>query len=526
MLAKPDWTATDHADWLDKRHRMNRLDDSVDLALTMSYLHLPDGQRRLLRLLALHPGNDADIYAAAALIAADTAVTGTDIATLVRQHLLLHDSDGRYALHDLVRVFAAQRAADEERGTDQHAALTRLFDHYVAVAAAAAAALFPADLNRYPDLPAPAPPAPDVTAADAAREWLERERPVLVAAAAHMAEHGWSRHITALSVVLFRYLAHSYAMDALIVHGHAREASRRAHDLRGEAYARYGLGVAYGQVGLNSIAVEHLEGALALFTEVQDVHGQARALDSLGAIEGRRGRYQAAGERHRRALELFGQAADPAGEARALTNLGTAEERLGRLDLAVTHRQDAARLFARIGDQSGEAYALGNLAEAELKLGRLAAALTHNERALALYRRVGIRAGEAWTLVGLGDVHAALEDHPAAEGWYERALALFEEVGEPAGLARTLNGLAGLALTRGDASSALRLHRAAFETADEAGEPNETARAHIGLGAAHTSVDDLDRARAEYARALALLDRVDDTVAAELRAILRRADDR
>ena len=64
-----EWTLTDHADRLDERHRERRLDTAVELALSLSYQDLAAPQR-LLRLAALHPGQDFDGYAAATL--ADT----------------------------------------------------------------------------------------------------------------------------------------------------------------------------------------------------------------------------------------------------------------------------------------------------------------------------------------------------------------------------------------------------------------------------------------------------------------------
>ncbi|HEX6682671.1 MAG TPA: NB-ARC domain-containing protein, partial [Candidatus Limnocylindrales bacterium] len=78
MRTATGWTLTDHADRLDERHREQRLDSGVELALGISYEHLPPEHRRLLRLLALHPGPDFDGYAAATLAGADngTAVEG------------------------------------------------------------------------------------------------------------------------------------------------------------------------------------------------------------------------------------------------------------------------------------------------------------------------------------------------------------------------------------------------------------------------------------------------------------------
>ncbi|GIF21829.1 hypothetical protein BJ973_004722 [Actinoplanes tereljensis] len=131
----PGWTLTDHADRLDERHRDRRLDTAVELALDLSYRHLPADQQRLLRLAALYPGHDLDAYAVGALagIAVDAAREG--LARLGADHLLEPAGPGRYTFHDLVRVFAAVRAGEQERPGDRRAALTRLRDHYRAATA-------------------------------------------------------------------------------------------------------------------------------------------------------------------------------------------------------------------------------------------------------------------------------------------------------------------------------------------------------------------------------------------------------
>ncbi|WP_328473356.1 NB-ARC domain-containing protein [Actinoplanes sp. NBC_00393] len=125
MQSTPGWTLTDHADRLDERHHDRRLDTRVELALQQSYQRLPPDQRRLLRLLALHPGPDVDAYAAAALADTDRATAQTLLCCLRRDHLLVQTAPGRYTFHDLVRAYAVTRAHDEDPPPERRAALTR-----------------------------------------------------------------------------------------------------------------------------------------------------------------------------------------------------------------------------------------------------------------------------------------------------------------------------------------------------------------------------------------------------------------
>jgi hypothetical protein len=124
MQAKRGWSLTDHADWLDERHHDRRLDTGVELALNMSYQHLPADRQRLLRLLALGPGHDLDAYAAAALAGTDLDTAQTHLRRLHDDHLLQQGVPGRYTFHDLVRTYATTKAHDEDRRPERRTALT------------------------------------------------------------------------------------------------------------------------------------------------------------------------------------------------------------------------------------------------------------------------------------------------------------------------------------------------------------------------------------------------------------------
>ncbi len=129
MRDRPGWTLTDHADWLAERRRSGRLDPGVQQALDVSYRNVSCRGRGLLRLLAHHPGPDFGEYAAAALTGLSPEQAGQGLRELGRHHLLRPAGAGRWAMHDLVRVYATGRSADEDRRADRRAALTRLFDY-------------------------------------------------------------------------------------------------------------------------------------------------------------------------------------------------------------------------------------------------------------------------------------------------------------------------------------------------------------------------------------------------------------
>jgi tetratricopeptide (TPR) repeat protein len=521
----PGWTLTDHADRLDERRRTRRLDTGVELALDLSYQQLPEGQRRLLRLAALHPGQDLDAYAAAALTESDLDTTRTRLHDLCHDHLLQQSTAGRYTLHDLVRAHAVGKATDEDPPPARRAALTRLFDYYLATAAAAMDTLHPAEAHRRPRIPPATTPTPVLVDPDTARAWLDTERPTLVAVAAHTATHGWPTHTTRLSATLHRYLEGGHHTDALTIHGHARDAAQHDNDLTGQAHALTNLGIAHLLQGRYGPAAEHLQQALHLFRQAGDPIGQARALGNLGSVEVRLGRYQPATDHFQQALTLCRQGGDCTGEAIALGNLGDVEVRLGRYQPATDHHEQALTRFRQTGNRNGQAWALGNLGDAEVRLGRYGPAAEHLQQALTLYRQLGNRSGEAGTLAILGTLYTHLGQPTQATEHLQQVIAMFRETGQRDGEASALNGLGEAAHTAGRHADALTHHTAALTIATDTDDRDQQARAHTGLGHAHHTLNNPAHARHHYQHALALYTDLGTPEADRIRAHLATVKD-
>jgi tetratricopeptide (TPR) repeat protein len=491
------WTLTDHADRLDEQH----LDAGTELAFTLSYQRLDAARRRLLRLLALHPGQDFDAYAAAALAGLDLATAADHLDGLRADHLVHQAAPGRYTFHDLVRAYAATRAHDEDSPTERRAACTRLFDHYLATASAAMDGLHPAGGPKRPRVPAATTPSPAFDGLDSALHWLDTERPTLVAVAAHTAGHGWPTHTILLSRTLHGYLDGGHNTDALIVHGHALEAARTSGDQTEQSRALTNLGTVLCWLGRYAESTDRLDQALSLARRLGDRAGQALALTKLGVTAGRWGRHQPAIDHFSQAIELYRQVGDPAGEARAQTSLGNIEGRLGLHRSAIEHYQHALVIHRQAGDRYGEAAALDSLGYVELRARRYAAAGDHLTESLALYRRLGSRSGEAGILDSLGLLHTRLGRPALGADHHRQALAIAREIGERYGEAWILNGLGEAAQHPADA---VTHHTEALAVARDIGDREQEARAHTGLGHAHRDLGDPAAARRHYEEAGAL----------------------
>ncbi|MET0491606.1 MAG: tetratricopeptide repeat protein [Actinoplanes sp.] len=452
IRSTPGWTLTDHADRLDERHHDRRLDTGIELALHLSYQNLPADQRRLLRLLALHPGQDLDAYAAAALAGTDLDAARARLYDLRDDHLLLQAAPGRYTFHDLTRAYAAIRATDEEPPPERRAALTRLFDYYLAATAAAMNTLHPAEALVRPQILPAGTPTPGLADTGRAREWLDTERPALVAVAVHAATRGLPAHATLLSRLLQRYLAaNGHNADALTVHHHGYQAAGQSGDPIGQAHALIDIGFAYARLSRHEPAAESMQQAVTLLGHHDSPAGHGRPVHDPG-------------DRSARALAMFRQLDDRVGEAYALTGLGLIHLQAGRPTSAVEHLQQALILFAQVGDN----------------------------------------VGETWTLDGLGLVHLRLGRHDQAAEHYERALAICRKAGDRYGEARVLNGLGEAAHTIGRTVEALNHHSAAHAVVAGTGDRAQHARALTGIGRAHRTLGNKVLAREHYQHALAI----------------------
>ena len=224
------------AELADEQRRLELLDaggdprTAVRAVFSWSYLHLPAEAARAFRLLGLHPGPDLGPYAAAALIHTGLEQAQHLLDLLARAHLIRPTSPGRYGMHDLLRAYATYRAGIEDSEAERWVARTRLFDHYLATAAAAMDILVPAERHRRPRVPPSATPSPPVADPATTRAWLDAERVALTTVCAYTAAHGRPGHTTGLAGILFRYLeVGGHYPNAVAIHTHALHALSLIH---------------------------------------------------------------------------------------------------------------------------------------------------------------------------------------------------------------------------------------------------------------------------------------------------------
>jgi tetratricopeptide (TPR) repeat protein/transcriptional regulator with XRE-family HTH domain len=501
----------------DEQSRLDRLDAGTDertavgTVLSWSYHRLPPPAATLFRWLGLHPGPDLDAPAAAALAGTATGEARRLLDVLVRAHLVEPLGPAGYGQHDLLRGYAARRAAQEDPPDDRRAAVTRLLDHYLASAVAAMDVLVPAQRDGRPRGPwtAPAAPAP-VTPADA-RAWLDGHRAVLATAIGFSAGRGFPWHAWQLAETVWWYQdARGYHPEALATQRFALAAARARGDRPEEASTLHHIGTIFRRWGRYAEAAEHFRQALAIQRETGDEAGVGQTLAGLGVLYRRQGRLREAMEHYRQALDIHGAVGDRLGTGWALGNLGIVHDQLGRYAEAVEYHRQALDVLRELQEWAGVAITLGNLGVTYGWLGRYPEAVDHLEQSLAMLRENGDRTPEADFLHELGLVQFRWEGPERAYPYFTRALAMHRELGNREGEAVTLACL-GLAYAQAERwDEALRHSRQALDIAREIGDRRVEGWALDGVGKTLGGLGQWVAAGHHHEAALALAEQLDD----------------
>lgn len=398
-----------------------------------SYRQLDPDAAELFRWLGLHLGPDISLAAAASLAGAPRREVRARLAVLVRAHLVAEPAPGRYSLHDLLRLYAAELACRHDPRPRRQAALGRILDHYLHTADRALRLLDP---HRPAATLPPARPGacPERLREPAeARAWCAAEYPVLVAAVRQGSAAGFDAETWQLACALGTILDRQGLWQewADIQRVALASAERLAHPV-GRADAHRHLAQAQARLGDYPRAHTHFQHALALYERLADDSGQADTHYSLGWVLGRQQRDAEALDHVQQALAGYQRAGNAARAARALGAVAWYHARLGAYDESLTCCRQALTMLQELGDMAGQASVWDTLGYAQRQLGDLPQAIECYQRSIDLYRQSAEQYSEAEVLTRLGDAHRdAGQTGPARRAW-RQSLELLEVLGHPA----------------------------------------------------------------------------------------------
>jgi DNA-binding SARP family transcriptional activator len=404
----------------------------VRAVFSWSYRSLRPAVARLFRLLGLHPGPDITAPAAASLAGVPPDGVRPLLAALTEAHLLTEYVPGRYALHDLLRVYAGEVVAAEDPEAERLAAVDRAVNHYLHTAYPAARALLPILEPVTLHAPPPGVTPERLGTEHHALTWFTAEHAVLLAVTRDAAERGLDQRAAQLARAMSDFLhrqGHWY--DLAAIQRIALAAARRTGDRTGQADAHRNLGSAYARMGRRDAAVTQLHQALDGYRALDDHLGQGKAHLGLGFILEKDGRYRDAQEQARLAIDRFSDAADRTGQARAINSFGWCHSLLGDHRTALKYCQEALALQRESNDRRGMAYTLDSLGYIHHQLADYSAAIACYEEAIELLREADDRYYQADALHHLGDTHQALGQTGTATTAWRQALALLDQLHHP-----------------------------------------------------------------------------------------------
>ncbi|MET8545849.1 BTAD domain-containing putative transcriptional regulator [Kitasatospora sp. NPDC004799] len=399
----------------------------------LSYRALDEPAGRLFRLLALSPAVDLTAPVAEAVGGLDGTQSARVLHRLANVHLLAEHSVGRYRFHDLVRLFAAERAAQQESEHSRALARRRWYAWCLQHAGAAARLLIPGR----PRVPLPPPPEGLRTTAfaepDEAMRWCEGQRANLLATAGHTFEHRDDEVAWKLPALLWIHLHCSGRHTERLALGRtALAAARRLADPLAEGRTLNDQGHAWSTVGDLRRARQHYEQALGLVRAAADPAAEGQVLANLGTLHFFSHDYAGAADHFQRALLLLpadGPDADHWTIRLCETSLASVHAFLGRHGSA---QALAERLLAPepgLHDTALECSLRNVLGLARYAAGRPDEALRHFARSLAVGRRIaGFTDQRANSLAGLAAAQQALGRPGAARRSWAAALDLYRDL--------------------------------------------------------------------------------------------------
>ena len=433
--ARPSLPLASLADELrDASGRLDALDAgdpaaSVRAVFSWSVRHLSGEAARMFRLLGIHPGPDISGPAAASLAGCDPAAARRHLDELARARLVTEHLPGRYALHDLLRAYAAEQARDAGSEAERDAAIGRMLDHYLQTAAHAALLLNPSHEPVAVTSPAPGT-APEQPADHRhALTWFEEEHRVLPAALALAVSSGFDVHAWQLSWALTPFLqARGRWQEWAATQRTALAAATRLGDLAAQAVCSRLLAAACSDLGDYDESGRLFTASLTLYQRLGNRSGEAKVQLNLAVLADGQGRYADMLGHAEKALSLYQAIGDKASEAAALNNVGWTHCLLGNYEQARALCRQALALCAEVGHHWLEGYVWDSLGYAEHHMGNLSEAAACYQRALSLHREAGDRFTEAEALTHLGETCQAAGQHAQARDAWQQALAIFDDL--------------------------------------------------------------------------------------------------
>lgn len=409
---------------------------AVRAAFDLSYRRLAPADARAFRLLALAPGADFSMETAGVLLSATPLETRQIVRRLVGAHLLDGQVPDRWMMHDLIRLYAQEKAEEPQHGEEGRESLERILLHLQQSSREA---------DRRIRWRAGFPESERFASSGEAWDWFDAEHRTLMAAVATAYRAGFDRLSVSLAMNMVGCFEQRAHMDWRDIFDTAEKAAGRIADPRLDVEVLGNIGVLYGTAHQPERALSFLSRAIGLIEELGGHPSEASVLNSI---------------------------------AGALMELGNLQEALSTMQLAMA-------VFRKEGNKQGEGMMHHNIASLFLRNDTPERALEHLERDLAICGEFGDRAGEGGTLNTLGSVYFELRRYEEAAAAFRKGLAVAREFRDLVLEGHCLKNLANTCAELAQFDEAFALYEEALEVQRAQGDRFREGETLINLGLTH-----------------------------------------
>lgn len=512
ITANPAGTITWMVDELSRGDRLTQLsvdgerESAVGAALRLSYDSLPRDQQRTFRLLSLLPASTFTSRTVIAMLDCNADLAARNLTALAAAHLIEHQGADRYRFHDLVRLYAEDRAEKEETPQSRQRALCAAFAYYLRGADAAGATISSSTFPLPCELPAQAVRATsDLGNTALALEWLQAELDNIVSLVAYsltneLVAFGWY-----IMDALRPFLSIGiYREEWLELGKQGLDAAELADNRLAQATMLLNLGVAELVSGKHTLAVQHLELALEVSGRCGWPAGVTEAEAHLHGIRQRLSQFDEAADHASSALNSGTELDRPNAQAAANIVLGSAHWRFGDVTQALRCQERAYFLYGKTGSMFGQAICLTELAAIRHELGNLGDAESAYREALVICERIGARGRQVQALVGLSRLYNEKEAYDQALHNAELAATLVSLARDRRVRADVLDALAQAYLAVDRREEGYEYQQRALETAQRVGVPWDIAYILISMTKRRTPGSNQEELRSLGERAFAI----------------------
>lgn len=449
----------------DTRNRLDSLEhDEIDVlgnplavraAFSLSYRRLSATEARVFRLLALAPGPDFSLETASVILEVPPPDARRLIRRLMSAHLLHSQCAERWLMHDLIRLYAEEKA--DEHNSEASEGLSRILLHLLGVCEEA-----DHQIRWTPD----EEQGTRFSSRDEAWEWLVTEHQTLVAAVSYA--HRVEADVLAINIAMHLdgYFAQNHhATDWEDVYEVALKACRRLGEPRLTVEVVSTVGALYDAARQSEIASTFHCEALGLLEKIGHHPSKASILNSaatsmVGAL-----RYEEALPLFRKSHSAYRKDGNKRGEGMVLHNLGTILSKLGDHNQAIGFLQKDLAICEELGDRRGAGGTLNTLGCAYFDLAKYEEAASNFSRSLQISQEFQDVDLEGQVLKNLANAYAGMGRAPEALPLYQQALQVQRASGDRYREAETLMCLGvtyGEMGKIGDAVDSLEAAAAAF----------------------------------------------------------------